>query len=516
MTKRIVTYDDALTLGHHTPVKAQKDMDARYGISPLTYGAVGDGVADDTVALQAALDAAGAARGAVYLPAGKQFSYTSTLNIPVGALLVGAGRSKSYPQLIAGAAAALIRIAVAGDGWSMAHIRDVCIDGVNVGQIGLHLPPNNRFTMSDCYVRRFTQAGLVQDGAQNNTFIDVDVTECGVTGSPPTNWPAMGNWLIINGSNTCHYFHCVGSAGDPVSAYHRAILVCNIYNDVGGPGGASRFTTSLFAMGNGDHRFIGGIWEGSTGGDYMIDVLDAADGQPFYFLNFTVNSIPGVALFHFSAGVRNRYFIENCVMSCHAQTPRLPYVVADAGTVIYRGDTRGDTDDHVGLVEGTILSSDAIMILDEDCRQLLDYNYRRFNSGVNAVNVSVGGATIAWDSATKSMSVTGNGSIGSGAAFPMANAPAGEPYYGTYAQNHRMIRVRTYLQDKVGGWKATWLTSASPFLRDAGVTLSAGYNEIYLEMQGGTPHEIGVCLLQSANEAASCKVRFIDIEHVAG
>ncbi len=55
------------------------------------YGAAGDGVADDTAALQSALSS-GASH--VYVPAG-DYRITATLNLPVGITLFGAGRDRT-------------------------------------------------------------------------------------------------------------------------------------------------------------------------------------------------------------------------------------------------------------------------------------------------------------------------------------------------------------------------------------------------------------------------------------
>lgn len=62
------------------------------GFNVKTYGAVGDGVADDTLAIQAALDAAGAigVSGVVFFPGGT-YKITATLDLPGGVLLQGTG-----------------------------------------------------------------------------------------------------------------------------------------------------------------------------------------------------------------------------------------------------------------------------------------------------------------------------------------------------------------------------------------------------------------------------------------
>lgn len=54
------------------------------------YGVKGDGIADDTAAIQKALDATKGAPGVVHLPAGK-YRITKTLLVPDGATLIGEG-----------------------------------------------------------------------------------------------------------------------------------------------------------------------------------------------------------------------------------------------------------------------------------------------------------------------------------------------------------------------------------------------------------------------------------------
>jgi hypothetical protein len=65
-----------------------KDKLAQIYFSLKDFGAKGDGVTDDTIAIQNAISAADAAGQAVYVPIGV-FRYTSTLTIPRGVILFG-------------------------------------------------------------------------------------------------------------------------------------------------------------------------------------------------------------------------------------------------------------------------------------------------------------------------------------------------------------------------------------------------------------------------------------------
>lgn len=106
-------------------------------VNPMHYGAVGDGITDDTVALQNALTAISSG-GVLFLPAGKVFLYTGTLTIPNGAVVQGAGRGEAsgstfYPQFIAGSSSALITMG------TESTMRDVLIDCASTADIGIYI-----------------------------------------------------------------------------------------------------------------------------------------------------------------------------------------------------------------------------------------------------------------------------------------------------------------------------------------------------------------------------------------
>jgi hypothetical protein len=65
-----------------------------FNVKSPEFGAVGDGVTDDTTAIQAAIDAAEAAGGIVFFPAG-EYLCLSAIDWPLAVQLVGAGASES-------------------------------------------------------------------------------------------------------------------------------------------------------------------------------------------------------------------------------------------------------------------------------------------------------------------------------------------------------------------------------------------------------------------------------------
>ena len=102
-------------------------------ITPQQFGAIGDGVADDTAAIQAALDSGAAV---VNLPEGT-YSVTSTLNIPLTAIqIVGSGRGTCTIQ--AGSAALTGALMKRSTGSSSnVVLADMTLDANGFGSHGL-------------------------------------------------------------------------------------------------------------------------------------------------------------------------------------------------------------------------------------------------------------------------------------------------------------------------------------------------------------------------------------------
>lgn len=72
--------------------KTRNIMTSGAMINVLDFGAVGDGVTDDTVAIQTAIDNV-VTGGTIYFPIGK-YKLTSTINVPTGTIILGASRGR--------------------------------------------------------------------------------------------------------------------------------------------------------------------------------------------------------------------------------------------------------------------------------------------------------------------------------------------------------------------------------------------------------------------------------------
>ena len=103
-----------------------------FGHDVKTYGAVGDGVTDDSAAIQAAIDAA-AGGGAVFFPTGVYQIGTATLTLPSDVTLMGTGWGSVIQATGAGRtdpfAHDILRNADQVDGNANITIRDLAIHG---------------------------------------------------------------------------------------------------------------------------------------------------------------------------------------------------------------------------------------------------------------------------------------------------------------------------------------------------------------------------------------------------
>jgi len=87
---------------------SQEVINQRQGFSVKNYGALGDGVNDDTSAIQEAIDAAQAVRGSVYFPAtANSYLITSPLTLTAEPILIH-GESYQGSKIQAGAAMSAI------------------------------------------------------------------------------------------------------------------------------------------------------------------------------------------------------------------------------------------------------------------------------------------------------------------------------------------------------------------------------------------------------------------------
>lgn len=174
-----------------------------FNVKASAYGAVGDGVTDDTAAILAALTAATPTTtntyrstsgdgGAVYLPPGI-YAFSSSIAVPEFVNLVGAGDGLTV--LLATHADAQITFGSRTTANRGGQSGGFIIDGADVATNPLFLGKAVQRVFQDITVHQALGDGIVIEGAQNNLFNGVNVENSGAS-----NWVwdyGAGNNIVV-------------------------------------------------------------------------------------------------------------------------------------------------------------------------------------------------------------------------------------------------------------------------------------------------------------------------------
>lgn len=142
-------------------------------VNVLQYGAVGDGVADDTAAIQAAIDAIGVAGGVAYIPSGT-FLINSTLTLPDGNdfRLIGNGNSSVLKAGMTDGSAVLD--CNTAQHFSLEHFAIKKTGTAVANFVGIDMTGSQRYSIDNVTVYNAT-VGVVMDdswiGSIKNLFI---------------------------------------------------------------------------------------------------------------------------------------------------------------------------------------------------------------------------------------------------------------------------------------------------------------------------------------------------------
>lgn len=152
----------------------------RESISVKDFGAVGDGVADDTAAIQAAIDAAGA--GDVWMPKGN-YKITAKLKLPSGCRLRGAGISAT--TITATIGSAMISSTNPATRFYYIKVQDMTLDNTNratAGGIGIDFKNISLGAINQVEVKN-AETGILFDatggGAYYNDLYSPQIATCG-------------------------------------------------------------------------------------------------------------------------------------------------------------------------------------------------------------------------------------------------------------------------------------------------------------------------------------------------
>jgi hypothetical protein len=229
------------------------------------FGAIGDGVADDTTAIQAALTAAAATAGTVWLPAG-EYKITAQLTVPNGVSVLGPGAQLCVISTSSAISMMSIGATSVGAGDRYGTIQGFALDGNDAATVGFDLTAvcvQRSFIALEA--RDINGIGWRLDATQNCMF-----QACHVRGSDT-------GWAVLNdaATNTWINFEIDDSA-----------VVGMIFDDDNTLDGYA--LAAMAHLGPGQNTFIGGLYERGT----MVKGLDVVKGQNNKWIScyFTNNS----------------------------------------------------------------------------------------------------------------------------------------------------------------------------------------------------------------------------------
>ncbi len=206
-----------------------------------SYGAVGNGTANDTTAIQAAINACAAAGGGiVYFPRGT-YLISATLTVPSFVCLQGVGGAYRSPEYgidpsgvtssikhAAGSSFAMIRNSDTTNGNSSMEIRGLrFIQGLGGEETGdatiIDWNKVRRSLISDCYFQGWattSRKGLViANGSEHNFVFRSQFEGCGI------HLLNVSNRIVIQGCE-------IGAGGiRVVGGFDNMILDCDLYTD---------------------------------------------------------------------------------------------------------------------------------------------------------------------------------------------------------------------------------------------------------------------------------------------
>ena len=210
----------------------------------MSFGAIGDGVADDATAILSAINSLGSLGGRVSLPAGV-FGIRSTLALPDNVVLIGAGKNATTIKLLSGANCNIIEKKSGADGRG-AGIADLTIDGNDA---------NN--TSGGIY-----WAGASTDRGPVFTFERVTVRNCRPIANPPSSEYAAilttgSTWGVARDLDVNQNQYAVGW-------WHKGSdwQISNLYL---GPNGASYPTHNMIIQGGAGNIFTAAYFGGNGG-----------------------------------------------------------------------------------------------------------------------------------------------------------------------------------------------------------------------------------------------------------
>lgn len=269
---------------------------ANQGIDVTLFGAKGDGVTDDTVAIQSAITAVSAnGGGTIYFPPGTYIiSSPLLINSDNVQLLGSSWNSVLFPTAGFGANPMIHSLAIGGGAFRYGiKISDLFLDGNNVtGIIGIQLDTTYQAQIYHTRVRHCVGTGIFMNGSSGNTGAYNSINNCHITDGGAgigidTNF---NEWLVIEGGLVSFHNTAGGIGFRSKTLNNRVIGAAFDNNDTGIlQSFAGRLTVTGCQFDRGVTRFIRlqgsknsvitGNFFGSFNGTGSKNILDIDDAN---------------------------------------------------------------------------------------------------------------------------------------------------------------------------------------------------------------------------------------------
>lgn len=260
---------------------AKAAINANAVIDPRDFGGIGNGVADDTAALKAAL-ASIPTGGTLHLPPGV-WTYGEDLVLPRATVLRGSGMSQAAGAWADSAQLRPIDADARIFVDDFCHVENLMVNGNNVGRWAFQSgnPYDltggsynawiaNKTTFINVRVVKFTEAAFVLEAVQNSYM-----AHCWVSETP------IGYWFL-HGSSIVDLVACYYVGERDGNSAARAVLSASAYDDPRTMEGRRTIANPSHVPwagedqgGGRDIRFWGGDFEQGSG-QYQVEILDSA------------------------------------------------------------------------------------------------------------------------------------------------------------------------------------------------------------------------------------------------
>lgn len=371
-------------LTNQAPVQSGKGIDVR------SFGAKGDGVTNDTTAIQAALNYANTVQTACYAPGGV-YLITSTINVPNGVEFSGAGpltaNSLTAPGTTLKAGTANMLMLTMSSGSRLSRI---ALDGENTALWGA-MVSGARPSIEDVEAYRCTEYAVVMNQTQNGTITNLNC-----------RFNTYG-LVLANGArnNSFYNFTSEVNSSTYVGTYANARPILFLI-DTSNPHSFGMATT-VTLQGNDQNRFFGGINERCA---CVIETKNpSASAQTALNNQFYGVELDGDQILKTDSTFGGIMKFDSCSFGTNDQTT--PMGVGTAGWVVFSGEN---------FFSGANTVADRGFTQNNNYHDLLrldsnDFIIVAIGGSVSPFQLEGGGGTVTFNATTKVFSVSAGSSV---------------------------------------------------------------------------------------------------------